>query len=93
MSDVEQILQQLAQLAVAIRKSGTSSRLQKADRFFDPERFEGFRKHLELVLHARGGELGRRFEDYQTHAEQLTEAQRRLTDANLRRRNRFLYAQ
>jgi hypothetical protein len=93
MRDVEKLLQQLAELAVAIRKSGTSSRLQKADRSFDPTRFKAFQKHLELILLARGSQLGRGFEDYEIHADRLTKVQRRLIDANLRRRNRFLYAQ
>lgn len=105
----EAILDQLIRLTFAIRKSGTTSRLQKADRSFDPERLDDFRRHLNLVLLTRSADIERKRTeawrncpndafndirvDFDVDETQLNSVQRRLVDANLRRRNRFLYAQ
>lgn len=101
----EAILDQLMRLAVAIRKSGTGSRLQKADHSFNPKAHEGFQNHLALVLLARPSDIEDRRhaywdtlnEDRLVHfgvdGTQLNTVQQRLVDANLRRRNRFMYAQ
>ncbi|KAK2776658.1 hypothetical protein CKAH01_12308 [Colletotrichum kahawae] len=90
-AEVEQIINHLARVALAIRKSGTSSRLHKADRTFDPSKHQNFRRHLELIILARGCEDGR--SDYHLDTEALTAIQERLILANLRRRNRYRYAQ
>lgn len=105
MKSTEAILDQLARLAVAIRRSGTSSRLQKADRSFDPENHEDLRNYLVLILLAKPSDIeDKRNEIWDINAKdksvnfgvdiaQLSMAQQYLIDANLRRRNRFIYAQ
>ncbi|CZR51217.1 uncharacterized protein PAC_01092 [Phialocephala subalpina] len=102
----EVILDQLTRLAVAIRRSGTASRLQKADRSFDPQDHEDLRSHLALILLARPADIEDRRHAYWDNsrrpdksvnfgvdATQLNTVQQRLVDANIRRRNRFVYAQ
>lgn len=105
MKSIEAILDQLARLAVAIRKPGTSSRLQKADRTFNPEHHEGLQNYLVLILLAKPSDFeDRRRKLLEINAEekpvyfdvditQLSMIQKRLINANLRRRNRFIYAQ
>ncbi|EQB47944.1 hypothetical protein CGLO_12883 [Colletotrichum gloeosporioides Cg-14] len=89
--EVEQIINHLARIAIAIRKAGTSSRLHKADRTFNPGNHGKLRKHLELVVLARGCEDGR--SSYDIDSATLTPVQERLILANLRRRHRYSYAQ
>jgi hypothetical protein len=93
MTEVEQILSHLIRLALAIRKAGTNSRLQTADRHFDPKApvLHDLRQHLEVMILARGSKHGR--QSYGHDAAQLSLIQERLVISNLRRRNRFLYAQ
>lgn len=103
--DVDSILEQLASLAVAIRRSGSSSRMQKADRTFDPSKHQELRNHLTLLITF---ESPKKIEMLRTgtcatHREpnppttgldlHLDVVQTRLINANLRRRHRFLYAQ
>ncbi|KAK2022716.1 hypothetical protein LX32DRAFT_602292, partial [Colletotrichum zoysiae] len=90
-AEVEQIINHLTRVALAIRKSGTTSRLHKADRLFDPGNHGKFRRHLELIVLARGRRDGSK--DYHIDSEALTDIQERLILANLRRRNRYTYAQ
>jgi hypothetical protein len=98
MNDVEDNLHQLTRLVHAIRKAGAWSRLQKADSFFDPDSSElrALSQHLQVVLCAQAEERGtsqsasKRLDPAQL---QLTPIQARLVKGNLRRRNRFLYAQ
>lgn len=80
--NIETILDQLARISVAIRRSGTHSRLQKADHRLDPDEHQMLRDHLTVILLRRPG-----------HFTDLTEVQKRLVDANIKRRNRFIYAQ
>ncbi|KAL2798680.1 hypothetical protein BJX66DRAFT_21618 [Aspergillus keveii] len=94
--DVEENLNQLTRLTVAIRKAGTRSRLQKADSSFNPDdpQLILLSRHLEFLLLVRPDEHG----GSDSYGQQLglarvTPIQQRLIDANLRRRNRFLYAQ
>lgn len=82
MRHIETLLDQLARISVAIRRSGNHSRLQKADQRLNPDEHQEFRDHLILILLRRPG-----------HITELTEVQKRLVDANIRRRNRFVYAQ
>jgi hypothetical protein len=89
--EVEQIIDHLGRLAIAIRKSGTNSRAYKADRLFKSADHQELRRHLELLILARGSEEGR--QEYHIDTESLSPVQERLILANLRRRNRFLYAQ
>lgn len=80
--NIETILDQLARISLAIRRSGTHSRLQKADHRLDPNDHQMLREHLIVMLLRRPG-----------HITDLTEVQKRLIDANIKRRNRFIYAQ
>lgn len=103
MKSAEAILNQLARLAVAIRRSGTSSRLQKADRSFDPKHHEDLRDYLVLKLLARPSDIEKKRHEiwnadnksvnFGVDRAQLSTAQQHLINANLRRRNRFMYAQ
>ncbi|KAK6603633.1 Vegetative incompatibility protein HET-E-1-like protein 15 [Botrytis cinerea] len=86
--DVEMMLDQLARIAVAVRRSGRRSRLQKADQRFKPAEHEELQKHLTTVLLARP-----EFSEDQIDVSKLSEIQQRLVHCNLMRRNRLLYAQ
>ncbi|KAM0345648.1 hypothetical protein ACHAPU_006302 [Fusarium lateritium] len=90
-SEVEQIIDHLIRLGVAIRKSGTSSRSQKADRYFKDSDHQDFLRYLTVIVLGRGTEDGR--EQFEIDPKSLSPVQERLVMANLRRRNRFLYAQ
>lgn len=96
MKDVEDSLNQLSRLTIAIRKAGIRSRLQKADSSFDSENLQitTLRRHLELLLLVRPDEHGSsESSQKQLDTTRLTPIQSRLIEANLKRRNRFLYAQ
>lgn len=96
MKDVEDSLTQLTRLTVAIRKAGVRSRLQKADSTFNSASTHmcSLRLHLETILLAQCDKYGSSaLSAQQLDPTQLTSIQRCLIDANLRRRNRFLYAQ
>jgi len=88
MQSVEMMLDQLARIAVAVRRSGRRSRLQKADQRFKSEEHDDLQKHLITVLLARP-----EFSKEQIEPSKLSEVQQRLIYCNLKRRNRFLYAQ
>lgn len=85
------MLDQLAALAVAIRKSGAHARLQKADRNLDPSQHEALRDHLCAILLSQPTEMGNLTNPVNSNL--LSTVQKRLIQANLQRRNRFLYAQ
>jgi hypothetical protein len=94
--DVENSLSQLTRLTVAIRKAGTRSRLQKADNKFDPDgpQIRSLRRHLEFLILVRPDEHGiSNFSQEKLDSTALNSIQSRLIDANLKRRNRFIYAQ
>lgn len=96
MKKVEGSLDQLTRLTVAIRKAGTRSRLQKADSSFNPDGPQIFllRRHLEILLLVRPDEHGNSdYSEQQLDPTRLSPIQIRLIEANLKRRNRFLYAQ
>ncbi|PNP40737.1 hypothetical protein THARTR1_11239 [Trichoderma harzianum] len=80
MKDVDLILDQLARIAVVIRRSGTRSRLQKADRMFNPDDYQELNTHLTSVILSRAPSA-------------LSLVQSQLINGNLKRRHRFLYAQ
>lgn len=88
MQNIELMLDQLARIAVAVRRSGKRSRLQKADQRFKLEEHEDLQKHLITVLLARP-----EFSKEQIEPSKLSKVQQRLIYCNLKRRNRFLYAQ
>jgi hypothetical protein len=96
MKDVEDSLNQLTRLTAAIRKAGTRSRLQKADSSFEPHtpQIRSLRRHLELLILVQPNEHGNsEFRNQQLDPARLSPIQLRLIEANLKRRNRFLYAQ
>jgi hypothetical protein len=92
-------------VAFAIRRSGTSSRLLKADATFNPdsEEFLRLRNQLTLVLLAENRdpiamkEPAKKTADgpaaFSKDASAMSEVQQRLVEACLRRYNRFRYAQ
>lgn len=82
------LLDQLARIAVTVRKSGRRSRLQKADQRFKPSEHVELEEHLKFLLLA-GSTHGER----QSSTSEPSEIQTRLIRCNLKRRNRFLYAQ
>jgi hypothetical protein len=96
MKNVDLQLDQLARIAVTIRRVGTRSRLQKADRLFRPEDHRELHDHLTVALMAQRP-LSQNFTFYPDGTDafktELTDVQRRLIRCNLKRRNRFLYAQ
>lgn len=88
MYNIESMQDQLARIALAIRRSGRRSRLQKADQRFDVA------EHQELEGHLVGMLLTqlKRYPS-ERDSSSLSETQLRLIRCNLKRRNRFLYAQ
>ncbi|PFH61505.1 hypothetical protein XA68_17162 [Ophiocordyceps unilateralis] len=91
MSIVDSILDQLARIAIVIRRSGTRSRLQKADGLFKPEDHGNLFTHLmTIVLSQRPSTV---FPLQELDQSELSSVQLRLINCNLRRRNRFLHAQ
>ncbi|KAL2858223.1 hypothetical protein BJX68DRAFT_163001 [Aspergillus pseudodeflectus] len=94
--DVEDNINRLTRLTVAIRKAGTRARLQKADSSFNPDdsQLVTLRQHLEFLLLVRPDEHGGSDSSgKQLGVARVNPIQQRLIDANLRRRNRFMYAQ
>lgn len=89
--ELEQMIDYLSRLAVAVRKSGTTSRYQKADELFEKEDHQDLFQHLLVVVLSHGSAEGR--EQYDIDAKSLNAIQERLIMSNLRRRNRFQYAQ
>lgn len=88
MQNVKMMLDQLARISVAVRRSGRRSRLQKADQRFKLEEHEDLQKHLTAILLARP-----EFSEAQIDGSKLSDIQQRLIYCNLKRRNRFIYAQ
>jgi hypothetical protein len=82
------ILDYLVRITIVLRGSGRRTRLQKADERFEPEEHEDLQKHLTIIILARP-----EFSKEQIEPTPLSEVQQRLILCNLKRRNRFLYAQ
>ncbi|RSL76302.1 hypothetical protein CEP51_010085 [Fusarium floridanum] len=94
MKNVDSILDQLARIAIIIRQSGTRSRLQKADRMLRLEEHQDLRDHLIAVVLSTGPFSSEHtFSSDQIDPNKLSTVQLRLINCNLKRRNRFLYAQ
>lgn len=88
MYDIESMMDQLSRVAVAIRRSGRRSRLQKADQLFNASEHQELEGHLVgMLLSQLNGRIQER------DPSQLDEVQLRLVHCNLKRRNRFLYSQ
>lgn len=99
MQNVEMILDQLARIAVAVRRSGKRSRLQKADQRFKAEEHKDLQQHLITMLsllarpRASNEEIDPSKLREEIYLSKLSEVQQRLIHCNLKRRNRFIYAQ
>jgi hypothetical protein len=100
MGHTEGILDQLIRLGHAIRKSGTTARLRKADGMFKEDDHQDLRRHLSLGLLLQAGRQQdnrdksseARIVDPDQWYDQLSPGQKQLITANLLRRNRFVYA-
>ncbi|KAK4169927.1 hypothetical protein QBC43DRAFT_306852 [Cladorrhinum sp. PSN259] len=103
MKDAESGLDQLLRLGLAIRKSGTTARLQKADKSFKETDYKDFQRYLAITLKLdtqeveEHGNLGKttdeRMESLVANSfNELTVEQKHFVFANLRRRHRFFYA-
>ncbi|KAJ5398855.1 hypothetical protein N7465_009344, partial [Penicillium sp. CMV-2018d] len=88
MYNIESMQDQLARIAVAIRRSGMRSRLQKADQRFEAAEHEELEGHLVGMLLTQ-----LKCCPQERDPSKLNEVQLRLVRCNLKRRNRFLYAQ
>lgn len=88
MYNIESMQDQLARIAVAVRRSGTRSRLQKADRRFKAAEHRELEGHLVGMLLTQLGHCPK-----ERDSSKLNDVQLRLVRCNLKRRNRFLYSQ
>ncbi|KAL7808610.1 hypothetical protein V8C26DRAFT_413141 [Trichoderma gracile] len=95
MEDAEMLLKQLANIAVIVRKSGRGSRLQKADQQFEPEEHKDLQAHLTTMMLLNN--IQQRSDLHSVNEKldpsNLSDIQERIIHCNLKRRNRFLYAQ
>lgn len=93
--NIDSAIKNLALIGVAIRRTGKASRNRKADHTFNPNAHQEFKKHLECLVLLRPTEAGResRRDVADADTPKLSGLQRRLIEANLRRRHRFLLAQ
>lgn len=89
--EVDQVLDHLVRVGIAIRKSGSNARSQKADHLFNPDDHSDLFRYLAVIILSRGSKDARDFDLIRPGL--LGSVQERLIKANLRRRNRFLYAQ
>jgi hypothetical protein len=82
--DVEETLDHIIRLTVAVRKAGSHARLRKADTSFDPTNpaLRELKRCLEITLPPRGFKM----------EGQMSDVHLRLIEANLRRHHRFMYA-
>ena len=102
-NDAERLIDRLIDLGVAIRQSGISSRLLRADSTFNEHLYGHLRKHLELLLQLSNFQACVLLEDRQKNqtpsddiaslaSTALRPDQVHLIHANLRRRHRFAFA-
>lgn len=103
--EAENILYCLCQLADAIRRPITPYQLIIADRSFNPKSHEDFKNYLVRILLAKSSDFEKRScklwkpgandnpADFGVDISRVSIMQQRLIDDNLRRRNRFMYAQ
>ncbi|KAL6815066.1 WD40-repeat-containing domain protein, partial [Trichoderma sp. SZMC 28015] len=97
--NIDSVLENLALISVAIRRTGKASRNRRANQSFNPSEHQELKKHLECVILLRPTKeaLFRKTEDgdfiTKLDASQLSDLQQRLIQANLRRRHNFLVAQ
>lgn len=97
--NVETAIENLALLCADVCRIGQASRNRRADQTFNPDHHKELRKHLECVILLRPTEeaLFHQAENGEYVAKldncKLSAIQKRLIEANLRRRHRFLFAQ
>lgn len=98
--NVDALIENLALIASAIRRTGRKSRLGKADKTYDPSAVEDLQTHLRCISLLRPSTLeGTASEEREPLwwskeiSGELSSLQHRLIEANLCRRNRFIYAQ
>ena len=92
--NVDLMLDQLARIAVIIRRAGSRSRLEKADRTLTFDDHQDLRDHLTVIVLSQGPFSPESiFSPEHINHTKLNEIQSRLINCNLKRRNRFLYAQ
>ncbi len=90
MKSVDSTIDQLNNLSMAVRRTGNQLRLQKADSRFMASEHSDLEKFLMICFFADpSGVPG----ETPSGLNRLSAVQTRLINANLRRRNRFLYAQ
>lgn len=87
---IDSTIENLALIGVAIRRTGKASRRRRADTRFDPKDYEELRRHLECVILLRPSKSGLQGE---LNLSNLSIVQKRLIEANLKRRHRFVIAQ
>lgn len=100
MKHTEDILDQLIRLGLAIRKSGSGSRLRKADDSFKMGDYQDLQRYLGLILLAQADKqqdnqdktVKERTIDLDKRYDDLSREQKHIIAANLRRRHRFVYA-
>ncbi|EJP62289.1 Ankyrin repeat-containing protein [Beauveria bassiana ARSEF 2860] len=100
MENVEDILDQVLMLGFAIRKSGTTARLEKADSSFNSDDNRQLRTYLEFmtgtarqrIVEDNNATASQRMEEANGRLGAVTPEQQHLILANLRRRHRFEYA-
>lgn len=93
--DIQDIISQLVRISVAISRSSAQARLNRADQSFDPDSYDDFRGYLSTLVFVgslppedrEAGNLA-----LSRRPPILTEVQRRLVEANLRRHHRFSWA-
>lgn len=100
--NVDTSIDNLASMAIAIRRTGQKSRLVRADASFNSASLDGLRMHLEFIALLRPTLPGYEHPSHHKNdphwwqkdiSAKLSPLQQRLIEANLRRRNRFLYTQ
>lgn len=93
--NVDSVLDQLARIALLIRRAGKRSRLEKADRLLKLDDHLDLEAHLTTMMLLQGlhRSASYTFSAAQLDRSKLSKVQLRLISANKRRRNRFLYAQ
>lgn len=97
--NVDSVLENLALIGVAVRRTGKASRNRRANQSFNLSEHQELRKHLECMILLRPTKEGlfRRKEDGEfitdLDVSKLSDLQMRLIQANLRRRHNFIVAQ
>ncbi|KAF4452354.1 hypothetical protein F53441_4806 [Fusarium austroafricanum] len=91
--NIDSSLANLSSLGVAIRRTGRKARLLKADGRFNEEEHSELKLHLQCIIALRPSQERRGDNEFEERLDALTSIQRRLIQANLKRRNRFLQAQ